>query len=96
MRQICRVEDIHIHGNVSGSVVHIQRSRTVTVSPAGVLSASALGMLDRNLDSLYYLISCEGKYLMLHNYSTTSVAFLFVQRCFEISQTGRYLVCWVL
>ncbi|KAG0575849.1 hypothetical protein KC19_5G035100 [Ceratodon purpureus] len=41
--QICRVEEINILGLVSGSVVHIQRTRTVTISPEGVISATALG-----------------------------------------------------
>ncbi|KAG0610062.1 hypothetical protein M758_7G036100 [Ceratodon purpureus] len=41
--QICRVEDVDIHGEVSGSVVHIQRARNVTISHEGVLSASGLG-----------------------------------------------------
>ena len=43
MEQICRVEEINILGVVSGSVVHIQRTRTVTISPEGVISATALG-----------------------------------------------------
>jgi hypothetical protein len=41
--QICRVEDVDIYGEVSGSVVHIQRARNVTISREGVLSASGLG-----------------------------------------------------
>lgn len=41
--QICRVEDVNIFGEVSGSIVHIQRARTVTISPEGVVSATALG-----------------------------------------------------
>jgi hypothetical protein len=41
--QICRVEDVDIYGEVSGSVVHIQRARNVTISHEGVLSASGLG-----------------------------------------------------
>ncbi|KAG0603647.1 hypothetical protein M758_10G110100 [Ceratodon purpureus] len=41
--QICRVEDVDIHGEVSGSVVHIQRARNVTITREGILSASGLG-----------------------------------------------------
>jgi hypothetical protein len=41
--QICRVDHIDVLGLVLGSVVHIQRARNVTISPGGVISASALG-----------------------------------------------------
>ncbi|KAJ7554138.1 hypothetical protein O6H91_06G127300 [Diphasiastrum complanatum] len=41
--QICRVEDLSIEGYVIGSVVHVQRARTVTVKPGGLVSASGLG-----------------------------------------------------
>lgn len=42
--QICRVEDVDIFGVISGTVVHIQRARNVTVNREGVLSASGLGV----------------------------------------------------
>lgn len=42
-KQICRVEEVNISGSVVGSVVHIQRARSITIDTAGVLSASALG-----------------------------------------------------
>lgn len=42
-KQICRVEEINISGSVLGSVVHIQRARSITIDTVGVLSASALG-----------------------------------------------------
>lgn len=41
--QICRVEDVSIYGEVSGSVVHIQRARNIAVNREGVLTASGLG-----------------------------------------------------
>ncbi|EFJ26064.1 hypothetical protein SELMODRAFT_98651 [Selaginella moellendorffii] len=41
--QICRVEDIAIDGVIRGSVVHLQRGRTVTVNPGGLISAAGLG-----------------------------------------------------
>ena len=58
LEQICRVEDINILGLVSGSVVHIQRSRTVTISPEGVLSATALGGF-ANLFSTKHSLICQ-------------------------------------
>lgn len=44
--QICRVEDVDIFGVISGTVVHIQRARNVTVNREGVLSASGLGCVE--------------------------------------------------
>ncbi len=37
------MDHIDVLGLVLGSVVHIQRARNVTISPGGVISASALG-----------------------------------------------------
>uniref|UniRef100_A0A7I4AXX0 DUF8003 domain-containing protein n=1 Tax=Physcomitrium patens TaxID=3218 RepID=A0A7I4AXX0_PHYPA len=44
--QICRVEDVSIYGEVSGSVVHIQRARNIAVNREGVLTASGLGCVE--------------------------------------------------
>ncbi|KAM3393290.1 hypothetical protein ACQJBY_014134 [Aegilops geniculata] len=41
--QICRVEDITVGGIVKGSIIHIHRARTVTVTDGGAISASELG-----------------------------------------------------
>uniref|UniRef100_A0A0D9W2D7 DUF8003 domain-containing protein n=1 Tax=Leersia perrieri TaxID=77586 RepID=A0A0D9W2D7_9ORYZ len=41
--QICRVEDITVSGTVRGSIIHIHRARTVTVTDNGTISASELG-----------------------------------------------------
>uniref|UniRef100_A0A0E0P5I5 DUF8003 domain-containing protein n=1 Tax=Oryza rufipogon TaxID=4529 RepID=A0A0E0P5I5_ORYRU len=41
--QICRVEDITVSGIVRGSIIHIHRARTVTVTNNGTISASELG-----------------------------------------------------
>ncbi|CAM0908386.1 unnamed protein product [Alopecurus aequalis] len=41
--QICRVEDITVRGIVRGSIIHIHRARTVTVTNDGAISASELG-----------------------------------------------------
>ncbi|KAM7276309.1 hypothetical protein ACFE04_018175 [Oxalis oulophora] len=41
--QICRVEDISIHGLVEGSVVHFHRARTISVASSGTISASGQG-----------------------------------------------------
>uniref|UniRef100_A0ACD5V1E2 Uncharacterized protein n=2 Tax=Avena sativa TaxID=4498 RepID=A0ACD5V1E2_AVESA len=41
--QICRVEDISVGGIVRGSIIHIHRARTVTVTNDGAISASELG-----------------------------------------------------
>ncbi|KAJ7530030.1 hypothetical protein O6H91_15G075800 [Diphasiastrum complanatum] len=41
--QICRVDDLSIEGYVVGSVVHVQRVRTVTIKSGGLVSASGLG-----------------------------------------------------
>lgn len=41
--QICRVEDITVGGIVRGSIIHIHRARTVTVTNDGAISASELG-----------------------------------------------------
>ncbi len=37
------MDHIDVLGLVLGSVVHIQRARNVTISPGGLISASALG-----------------------------------------------------
>ncbi|CAK9172632.1 unnamed protein product [Ilex paraguariensis] len=41
--QICRVEDIFVDGIIKGSVIHIHRARTVSVSTDGMITASELG-----------------------------------------------------
>ncbi|KAM5573238.1 hypothetical protein ABKV19_012995 [Rosa sericea] len=41
--QICRVEDLLVHGVVKGSVVHIHRARTIIIATDGRISASELG-----------------------------------------------------
>ncbi|KAG9452480.1 hypothetical protein H6P81_005384 [Aristolochia fimbriata] len=41
--QICRVEDLTISGLVKGSIIHIHRSKTVTIWTGGTISASELG-----------------------------------------------------
>lgn len=41
--QICRVEDITVGGILRGSIIHIHRARTVTVTKDGAISASELG-----------------------------------------------------
>ncbi|XBI97770.1 hypothetical protein VPH35_018089 [Triticum aestivum] len=41
--KICRVEDITVGGIVKGSIIHIHRARTVTVTDGGAISASELG-----------------------------------------------------
>ncbi|VAH40308.1 unnamed protein product [Triticum turgidum subsp. durum] len=41
--QICRVEDITVGGIVRGSIIHIHRARTVTITDGGAISASELG-----------------------------------------------------
>ncbi|KAK8550435.1 hypothetical protein V6N12_039144 [Hibiscus sabdariffa] len=43
--QICRVEDITIEGLIKGSVVHIHRTRTVSVWSSGIISASGMGCI---------------------------------------------------
>ncbi|KAH9328000.1 hypothetical protein KI387_000108, partial [Taxus chinensis] len=40
---LCRVEDINVDGLVKGSVIHVNRARTVTVNSAGLITASGLG-----------------------------------------------------
>ncbi|XP_051212959.1 uncharacterized protein [Lolium perenne] len=44
--QICRVEDITVGGIVRGSIIHIHRARTVTVTNDGAISASELGCME--------------------------------------------------
>ncbi|OAE22834.1 hypothetical protein AXG93_496s1300 [Marchantia polymorpha subsp. ruderalis] len=41
--QVCRVEDIIIEGTIKGSVVHAQRTRTISINPDGLLTASGWG-----------------------------------------------------
>lgn len=41
--QICRVEDLTVSGQVRGSILHIHRSRTVTIEKDGKITASDLG-----------------------------------------------------
>ncbi|PKA56333.1 hypothetical protein AXF42_Ash014836 [Apostasia shenzhenica] len=41
--QICRVEDLTVHGLVKGSIIHIHRARTVTIHTDGEISATGLG-----------------------------------------------------
>ncbi|KAL3817947.1 hypothetical protein ACJIZ3_003852 [Penstemon smallii] len=41
--QICRVEDILVNGVIKGSIVHIQRARTVIVDTDGMITSSELG-----------------------------------------------------
>ncbi|KAH9776795.1 Ephrin rec like domain-containing protein [Citrus sinensis] len=41
--QICRVEDIVVSGLIKGSIVHIQRARTIIVDTYGMIIASELG-----------------------------------------------------
>ncbi|GLJ46536.1 hypothetical protein SUGI_0980760 [Cryptomeria japonica] len=41
--QLCRVEDINVDGLVKGSVIHVNRARTVTVNSGGLITASGLG-----------------------------------------------------
>ncbi|XP_068650763.1 uncharacterized protein [Aristolochia californica] len=41
--KICRVEDLTISGLVKGSIIHIHRSKTVTIETGGMISASELG-----------------------------------------------------
>lgn len=42
-KQICRVEDLTVSGVVKGSIIHIHRSKTVTIVKGGVMTASELG-----------------------------------------------------
>eukprot|EP00850_Spirogloea_muscicola_P023100 SM000328S12470 [mRNA] locus=s328:66061:75568:- [translate_table: standard] len=41
--QMCRVEEVIVFGNIHGSIVHIQRSKTISIGYRGELSSSALG-----------------------------------------------------
>jgi mannose/fructose/N-acetylgalactosamine-specific phosphotransferase system component IIB len=41
--QICRVEDLLVHGIVKGSVIHIHRARTIIIANDGLITASELG-----------------------------------------------------
>ncbi|KAM7254037.1 hypothetical protein ACFE04_031719 [Oxalis oulophora] len=41
--QVCRVEDLLVHGVIKGSIIHIHRVRTVIVNYDGLITASELG-----------------------------------------------------
>ncbi|KAK8945495.1 hypothetical protein KSP40_PGU015913 [Platanthera guangdongensis] len=41
--EICRVEDLTVHGLVRGSIIHIHRARTVVIHTDGEISGTGLG-----------------------------------------------------
>ncbi|PKU82679.1 hypothetical protein MA16_Dca021955 [Dendrobium catenatum] len=41
--QICRVEDLTVHGLVRGTIIHIHRARTVVIHTDGEISGTGLG-----------------------------------------------------
>lgn len=57
--QVCRVEEFQIEGTVKGSVVHAQRTRAISITPEGVLTASGWGLFDSSLSRAVLSASSE-------------------------------------